>query len=150
MYKARWIGGVVQYAARMADARTVSTVFGTAVVLRHVPAEPAKRARLWRLTVLTGTGKMASTMQLEFTQAMTDFKTMFPDMDDDVIEAVLRANQGAVDATIDQLLAMSTDNQNERLRLEMERVESCTPSHRKDKRSGRQENGEDTDTTALV
>ncbi|XP_026327338.1 CUE domain-containing protein 1 [Hyposmocoma kahamanoa] len=93
---------------------------------------------------------MASTMQLEFTQAMTDFKTMFPDMDDDVIEAVLRANQGAVDATIDQLLAMSTDNQNERLRLEMERVESCTPSHRKDKRSGRQENGEDTDTTALV
>lgn len=93
---------------------------------------------------------MASTMQLEFTQAMSDFKTMFPDMDDDVIEAVLRANQGAVDATIDQLLAMSTDNQNERLRLEMERVESCTPSHRKDKRSGRQENGEDSDTTALV
>ena len=54
---------------------------------------------------------MASTMQLEFSQAMSDFKTMFPDMDRDVIEAVLRANQGAVDATIDQLLAMSTDNQ---------------------------------------
>jgi CUE domain len=50
-------------------------------------------------------------MQLEFSQAMSDFKTMFPDMDRDVIEAVLRANQGAVDATIDQLLAMSTDNQ---------------------------------------
>ncbi|GBP11754.1 CUE domain-containing protein 1 [Eumeta japonica] len=54
---------------------------------------------------------MASTMQLEFSQAMSDFKTMFPDMDGDVIEAVLRANQGAVDATIDQLLQMSTDNQ---------------------------------------
>ena len=54
---------------------------------------------------------MASTLQLEFAQAMTDFKTMFPDMERDVIEAVLRANQGAVDATIDQLLAMSTDNQ---------------------------------------
>lgn len=54
---------------------------------------------------------MASTMQLEFSQAMSDFKNMFPDMDRDVIEAVLRANQGAVDATIDQLLAMSTDNQ---------------------------------------
>lgn len=54
---------------------------------------------------------MASTMQLEFAQAMSDFKTMFPDMDGDVIESVLRANQGAVDATIDQLLAMSTDNQ---------------------------------------
>lgn len=63
---------------------------------------------------------MASTMQLEFAQAMSDFKTMFPDMDRDVIEAVLRANQGAVDATIDQLLAMSTDNQNELLRNELE------------------------------
>lgn len=96
---------------------------------------------------------MASTMQLEFTQAMTDFKTMFPDMDDDVIEAVLRANQGAVDATIDQLLAMSTDNQNERLRLEMEKVENSSPSRRKDliKRISRGvENGDDNDTTALV
>lgn len=63
---------------------------------------------------------MASTMQLEFAQAMSDFKTMFPDMDRDVIEAVLRANQGAVDATIDQLLAMSTDNQNEKLRNELD------------------------------
>ncbi|XP_022113803.1 CUE domain-containing protein 1 [Pieris rapae] len=94
---------------------------------------------------------MASTMQLEFTQAMTDFKTMFPDMDDDVIEAVLRANQGAVDATIDQLLAMSTDNQNERLRLEIERVESSSPSRRRDRRTNRPlENGEDNDTAALV
>ncbi|KAG6456581.1 hypothetical protein O3G_MSEX009819 [Manduca sexta] len=90
-------------------------------------------------------------MQLEFTQAMTDFKTMFPDMDDDVIEAVLRANQGAVDATIDQLLAMSTDNQNERLRLEMERVENYTPSKRKDRRATRPADScDDNDTTALV
>lgn len=97
-------------------------------------------------------GAMASTMQLEFTQAMTDFKTMFPDMDDDVIEAVLRANQGAVDATIDQLLAMSTDNQNERLRLEMERVEDATPSRRKDRRGVARisNNCDDNDTTALV
>lgn len=28
--------------------------------------------------------------QLEFSQAMDDFKTMFPNMDTDVIEAVLR------------------------------------------------------------
>lgn len=54
---------------------------------------------------------MASTLQLEFEQAMSDFKTMFPDMELDVIEAVLRANQGVVDGTIDQLLAMSVDNQ---------------------------------------
>lgn len=96
-------------------------------------------------------GSVASTtQQLEFTQAMMDFKMMFPDMDDDVIEAILRANQGAVDATIDQLLAMSTDNQNERLRLEMERVENCTPSRRKDRRARAMANGDDSDTTALV
>lgn len=53
----------------------------------------------------------ATTMQLEFEQAMSDFKTMFPDMDVEVIEVILRSNKGAVDATIDQLLAMSTDNQ---------------------------------------
>ncbi|XP_040152299.1 CUE domain-containing protein 1 [Anopheles arabiensis] len=70
---------------------------------------------------------MASTMQLEFSQAMSDFKNMFPDMDRDVIEAVLRANQGAVDATIDQLLAMSTDNQNEKLRHELETDGSVGP-----------------------
>lgn len=53
----------------------------------------------------------STTLQLDFSQAMSDFKIMFPDMERDVIEAVLRANQGAVDSTIDQLLAMSTDNQ---------------------------------------
>lgn len=55
------------------------------------------------------------TTQLEFHQAMADFKTMFPTMDDDVIEAVLRSNQGAVDATIDQLLSMSSDDENEKI-----------------------------------
>lgn len=49
--------------------------------------------------------------QLEFTQAMADFKVMFPNMEVDVIEAVLRSNNGAVDTTIDQLLAMSADNE---------------------------------------
>ena len=37
---------------------------------------------------------------------------------------MLRANQGAVDATIDQLLAMTTDNENEKLRNEMEQKET--------------------------
>ncbi|XP_047497270.1 CUE domain-containing protein 1-like isoform X1 [Penaeus chinensis] len=49
--------------------------------------------------------------QLDFHQAMEDFKTMFPDVDADVIEAVLRANQGAVHETIDQLLTMTTDTE---------------------------------------
>ncbi|XP_062872807.1 CUE domain-containing protein 1b [Trichomycterus rosablanca] len=48
--------------------------------------------------------------RLEFNQAMEDFKTMFPTMDYEVIECVLRSNNGAVDATIDQLLQMSIDD----------------------------------------
>lgn len=68
-----------------------------------------------------GDAQAQQTTQLDFHQAMQDFKTMFPEMDHDVIEEVLRANQGAVDATIDQLLAMSTDNLNEALRHDLER-----------------------------
>lgn len=58
----------------------------------------------------------AAVTQLEFHQAMTDFKTMFPEVDEDVIECVLRSNNGAVDATIDQLLAMSSDSEVEKVR----------------------------------
>ncbi|XP_015586221.1 CUE domain-containing protein 1 [Cephus cinctus] len=65
---------------------------------------------------------------LEFYQAMADFKNMFPQMDDDVIEAVLRSNQGAVDTTIDQLLTMSTDNENEKIRSELEQNEDSKPA----------------------
>ncbi|XP_075220102.1 CUE domain-containing protein 1 [Lycorma delicatula] len=64
------------------------------------------------------------TTQLEFHQAMADFKTMFPAMDDDVIEAVLRSNQGAVDATIDQLLSMTTDNENDKIRHQLDIIDS--------------------------
>lgn len=62
--------------------------------------------------------------QLEFHQAMNDFKTMFPEMDEDVIEVVLRANNGAVDATIDQLLAMNMDSEREREKLRTESIDS--------------------------
>ncbi|XP_033628116.1 CUE domain-containing protein 1-like isoform X1 [Asterias rubens] len=56
-----------------------------------------------------GAPGQAATRQLEFHQAMADFKTMFPTMDKDVIETVLRANNGAVDVTIDQLLTLAAD-----------------------------------------
>ncbi|KAI2809240.1 Cuedc1p [Blomia tropicalis] len=48
--------------------------------------------------------------QLEFYQAMNDFKNMFPEMEEDVIEAVLRSNNGVVDSTIDQLLQMNHES----------------------------------------
>ena len=44
---------------------------------------------------------------LNFNKAMSDFKTMFPHIDREVIETVLRANDGVVQATIDQLLVLS-------------------------------------------
>uniref|UniRef100_T2M4Z6 CUE domain-containing protein 1 n=1 Tax=Hydra vulgaris TaxID=6087 RepID=T2M4Z6_HYDVU len=43
---------------------------------------------------------------LNFDRAMSDFKTMFPEIDCEVIETVLRANGGAVQCTIDQLLVL--------------------------------------------
>lgn len=58
----------------------------------------------------------AGVTQLEFHQAMRDFKTMFPDMDEEVIEYVLRSNNGAVDSTIDQLLLMASDSEKEKSR----------------------------------
>lgn len=42
---------------------------------------------------------------------MSDFCHMFPETDEEVIEAVLRANNGMVDATIDQLLTMNIDTE---------------------------------------
>ena len=56
-------------------------------------------------------GEGPPTRQLDFYQAMRDFKLMFPTMDEEVIEAVLRANNGAVDDTIDQLLTMNVDSE---------------------------------------
>lgn len=50
---------------------------------------------------------------LDFYQAMSDFKKMFPHIDKDVIEAVLRANDGVVQTTIDQLLVLSETTDNE-------------------------------------
>ena len=43
---------------------------------------------------------------LNFLEAMSDFETMFSDIDRDVIETVLRANNGVVQPTIDQLLVL--------------------------------------------
>merc|ERR1739844_501582 len=63
---------------------------------------------------VTASSNQTASTQLEFTQAMTDFKVMFPDMDAEVIEAVLRANNGAVDTTIDHLLTMTADNEAEK------------------------------------
>nr|XP_027203061.1 CUE domain-containing protein 1-like [Dermatophagoides pteronyssinus] len=54
--------------------------------------------------------------QLEFNQAMSDFKHMFPDMEEDIIEAILRANNGVVDTTIDQLLQINNETQEKKKR----------------------------------
>lgn len=92
------------------------------------PAEVASEERL--STPNRSPPRRPPVTQLEFRQAMRDFRSMFPEMEAVVIEAVLRANGGAVDASIDQLLAMATDNDNERLRTELEATENAeAPPH---------------------
>lgn len=46
---------------------------------------------------------------LDFNSAMIDFKIMFPGLNDDIIESVLRSHDGVVEATIDHLLKMHSD-----------------------------------------
>ncbi|KRY40941.1 CUE domain-containing protein 1, partial [Trichinella spiralis] len=48
----------------------------------------------------------ADELKLEFAQAMNDFSAMFPTLNRVTIEAVLRANNGLVDDTIDELLCI--------------------------------------------
>ena len=61
-------------------------------------------------TMMTQTsGHDGTPKQLDFYQAMADFRYMFPNMEEEVIEAVLRCNNGVVDATIDQLLSMNAE-----------------------------------------
>lgn len=46
---------------------------------------------------------------LDFYESMYHFKKMFPRFESDVIEQILRSNNGSVDKTIDQLLTMTAD-----------------------------------------
>eukprot|EP00118_Oscarella_pearsei_P007399 m.35993 g.35993 ORF g.35993 m.35993 type:complete len:182 (+) comp32198_c1_seq3:33-578(+) len=56
--------------------------------------------------VSAGSRPSQSRQKLGFNEAMHDFKSMFPSIEDEVIETVLRAKNGSVDATIDHLIAM--------------------------------------------
>ena len=58
-------------------------------------------------TAVTPPQRAKQKKPLNFAQAMSDFQTMFPHIDKGVIEAVLRANEGVVQTTIDQLLVLS-------------------------------------------
>ena len=57
----------------------------------------------------TGSSSKHGPKTLDFYASMYHFRKMFPKFESDVIETVLRANNGAVDKTIDQLLSMSND-----------------------------------------
>lgn len=53
---------------------------------------------------------------LDVTEALVHFQTMFPTLDSDVIESVLRANHGCVDESVDQLIVLTQDSEKEKLR----------------------------------
>ncbi|XP_050534217.1 CUE domain-containing protein 1 [Daktulosphaira vitifoliae] len=56
-----------------------------------------------------GSSESAAAVGLDFKEVMNNFRFMFPTLDNDVIENVLRSNKGSVNPTIDQLLTMSND-----------------------------------------
>ena len=83
--------------------------------------------------------------QLEFTQTMAHFKIMFPDIEVDAIEAMLRSHNGAVDTTVKQLVAMSVDNepgggQGERTRIR--RPNQCAVTSENSPNNGEKEKSE--------
>lgn len=55
---------------------------------------------------------------LDFYESMYHFKKMFPKLESDVIEAILRSNQGQVDKTLDQLLAITLDSELDEIRCD--------------------------------
>lgn len=55
--------------------------------------------------------KGTSQNKLDFYESMYHFKKMFPKFDSEVIETVLRSNNGSVDKTLDHLLSLSVDSE---------------------------------------
>lgn len=62
-------------------------------------------------------------------QAMGEFRSMFPSMDPELIESVLRANHGAVDETIDQLLSMTVDTKPKNTEHKVRILHVCNTHH---------------------
>ena len=72
----------------------------------HSPSAGRMRPQTMESPQSESNGTFGGVKPLEFKAAMRDFGIMFPTLDSETIETVLRANNGAVDATIDQLLEM--------------------------------------------
>ena len=66
---------------------------------------------------------------LNFYEAMSDFETMFPEIDRDVIETVLRANNGVVQPTIDQLLVLQETTAQEKQSISSKKNFPILPSY---------------------
>lgn len=60
----------------------------------------------------------SSRKALDFYESMYHFKKMFPKLESDVIEAILRSNQGQVDKTLDQLLTITLDSELDEIRCD--------------------------------
>jgi hypothetical protein len=59
--------------------------------------------------------KNGANKNLDFYESLYHFKKMFPKIDTDIIESVLRGNNGSVDRTLDYLLSMEIVNEDEML-----------------------------------
>lgn len=63
---------------------------------------------------------------LDFYESMYHFKKMFPKLDSDVIETILRANNGQVDKTLDQLLTLNVDTELDEVRQREDPAKTTT------------------------
>jgi hypothetical protein len=59
----------------------------------------------------TSNNKNGTSTALDFYESMYHLQKMFPKLDSEVIESVLRSNQGQVDKTLDQLLTITMDDE---------------------------------------
>lgn len=76
----------------------------------------------------SGGGMSGSKSALDFYESMYHFKKMFPKLDSDVIETILRANHGQVDKTLDQLLSLNVDTELDEMRRSDPKPPSATIS----------------------
>ncbi|KAI5696863.1 hypothetical protein M8J76_001044 [Diaphorina citri] len=75
-----------------------------------------KTYRFMNMHVKAPPHKEPEVKHLDVNEALVYFKKMFPGLDGDVIESVLRANHGCVDESVNQLLVISQDSEKEKLR----------------------------------
>jgi len=76
-----------------------------------------------------GSCKHSKLPKISLVSAMRDFQAMFPDLPPMAIEAVLRANGGAVDPTVEKLISMCCEQQKQKKKADLELDSDALPGY---------------------